>query len=167
MYLWRAVDSEGEVLDVLVQTKRNKAAALKLMRKLLKKYGFLPEELVTDDLRSYRAAARILGSSIGIAPADGETTGRRIRINRPDDENARCKVSRASDQHRDFFPFMQQSTTPSTFNAISFHQHIDLFGPRLTTFGATRRLLRRESRSMMLPRELSVLTCQCLLLRAR
>ena len=61
VYLWRAVDSEGEVLDVLVQTKRNKAAALKLMRKLLKKYGFLPEELVTDDLRSYHAAARDLG----------------------------------------------------------------------------------------------------------
>ena len=61
MYLWRAVDSEGEVLDVLVWTKRNKAAALKLMRKLLKKYVFLPEELVTDDLRSYHAAAGDLG----------------------------------------------------------------------------------------------------------
>jgi putative transposase len=61
VYLWRAVDSEGEVLDVLVQTKRNKAAALKLMRKILKKYGFLPENLVTDDLRSYHAAARDLG----------------------------------------------------------------------------------------------------------
>ena len=46
-YLWRAVDSEGEVLDVLVQTKRNKVAALKLMRKLLKKYGFAPEILIT------------------------------------------------------------------------------------------------------------------------
>ena len=61
VYLWRAVDSEGEVLDVLVQTRRNKAAALKLMRKLLKKYGFAPENLVTDDLRSYHAAARDLG----------------------------------------------------------------------------------------------------------
>ena len=45
VYLWRAVDAEGEVLDVLVQAKRNKRAALKLMRKLLKKYGFLPETL--------------------------------------------------------------------------------------------------------------------------
>jgi putative transposase len=59
--LWRAVDSEGEVLDVLVQSKRNKQAALKLMRKLLKKYAFAPERLVTDDLRSYGAAARDLG----------------------------------------------------------------------------------------------------------
>ena len=42
VYLWRAVDAEGEVLDVLVQSKRNKHAALKLMRKLLKKCGFSP-----------------------------------------------------------------------------------------------------------------------------
>ena len=63
VYLWRAVDAEGEVLDVLVQTRRNKRAASKLMRKLLKKYGFIPDKLVTDDLRSYGAAARDLGIS--------------------------------------------------------------------------------------------------------
>ena len=61
VYLWRAVNVEGEVLDVLVQTRRNKRAALKLMRKLLKKYGFVPDKLVTDDLRSYAAAAGQLG----------------------------------------------------------------------------------------------------------
>src|SRR6202166_5105950 len=61
VYLWRAVDAEGEVLDVLVQSKRNKHAALKLMRKLLKKYAFAPKLLVTDDLRSYAPAARDLG----------------------------------------------------------------------------------------------------------
>jgi transposase-like protein len=58
---WRAVEAEGEVLDVLVQTRRNKRAALKLLRKLLKKYGFVPDKLVTDDLRSYAAAAGHLG----------------------------------------------------------------------------------------------------------
>jgi putative transposase len=57
----KAVDAEGEVLDVLAQSKRNKYAALKLMRKLLKKYAFVPERLVTDDLRSYSAAGRDLG----------------------------------------------------------------------------------------------------------
>jgi putative transposase len=61
IYLWRAVDSEGEVLDVLVQSKRNKHAALKLMRKLLKKYGFVPNRMITDDLRSYGAATHDLG----------------------------------------------------------------------------------------------------------
>src|ERR1700730_3700611 len=59
--LWRAVDAEGEVLDVLVQTRRNKRAALKLMCKLLKKYGFVPDKLVTDELRSNAAAASHLG----------------------------------------------------------------------------------------------------------
>ena len=51
-HVWRAVDAEGEVLDVLVQSRRNEHAALKLMRKLLKKYDFVPERLVTDNLRS-------------------------------------------------------------------------------------------------------------------
>jgi len=62
-WLWRAVDSEGEVLDLLVQRRRNKAAAVKLMRKLLKKQGFTPEVLVTDKLRSYGAAKSELGLS--------------------------------------------------------------------------------------------------------
>src|SRR5215207_10671941 len=57
MYLWRAVDSEGEVLDMLVQSRRDKAAALRLMRKLLKNQGMPPQELVTDRLRAYAAAA--------------------------------------------------------------------------------------------------------------
>src|SRR6516162_6958231 len=61
VYLWRAVDAEGEVLDVLVQSKRNKRATLNLMRKLLKKYGFVPAKLVTDDLKSYTAAVKDLG----------------------------------------------------------------------------------------------------------
>src|SRR5208337_2689068 len=49
-------------LDVLVQSKRNKHAALKLMRKLLRKYAVVPDRLVTDDLRSYRAATLDLGT---------------------------------------------------------------------------------------------------------
>jgi putative transposase len=60
VYLWRAVDAEGEVLDVLVQSRRDKRAAVRLMRKLLKKMRFVPDKFVTDDLRSYGAAARDL-----------------------------------------------------------------------------------------------------------
>ena len=60
MYLWRAVDHEGEVLDLLVQRRRDGWAALRLMRKLLKKLGFVPKLLVTDKLRSYAAAFRRL-----------------------------------------------------------------------------------------------------------
>ncbi len=53
LWLWRAIDDEGEVLDVLVQRRRDKAAARKLMRKLLKKQGFVPTEVTTDKLPSY------------------------------------------------------------------------------------------------------------------
>ena len=60
MYLWRAIDQNGEVLDVLVQAKRDKHAALKLMRKLLKKHGFAPRTIVTDKWRAYAAAFRDL-----------------------------------------------------------------------------------------------------------
>ena len=63
MYLWRAVDSEGEVLDFLIQPKRDKKAALKLMRRLFKRQGFVPKWIVTDKLRSYGAALRDLGLS--------------------------------------------------------------------------------------------------------
>ena len=62
-WLWRAVDDEGEVLDLLVQRRRDKAAAVKLMRKLLKKQGFAPDVLVTDKLRSYGAAKSEIGLS--------------------------------------------------------------------------------------------------------
>ena len=60
-WLWRGVDNEGEVLDFLVQTKRNAQAALKLMRKLLKKQGWPPTRITTDKLRSYHVAIRTLG----------------------------------------------------------------------------------------------------------
>jgi putative transposase len=63
MYLWRAVDDEGEVLEILVQTRRDKDAALRLMRKLLKKRRFVPTSIVTDRYRAYNAALRDLGFS--------------------------------------------------------------------------------------------------------
>src|SRR6201995_1091925 len=63
MYLWRAVDDEGEVLDILVQSRRDKDAALCLMRKLLKRQGLLPTSIVTDRYRAYDAALRDLGLS--------------------------------------------------------------------------------------------------------
>src|SRR6202007_1463135 len=60
IYLWRAVDHEGEVLDMLVQSRRDSRAASRLMRKLLRKQKFVPKLLVTDKLRSYGSAFREL-----------------------------------------------------------------------------------------------------------
>jgi putative transposase len=118
--LWRAVDAEGEVLDVPVQSKRNKHAALKLMRKLLKKYAFVPERLVTDDLRSYGAAARALGLERLHERGRWRNNRVEIRISRPDDGSARCKVSRALALRRNSSQPTPPFTTSSTSSAISY-----------------------------------------------
>lgn len=57
-YLWRAVDSEGNVLDVLLQRHRDTEAAKRFFRKLLKNQGFVPRVMVTDKLKSYEAAKK-------------------------------------------------------------------------------------------------------------
>jgi len=60
-WLWRAVDNEGEVLDFLVQRRRDAKAARVLMKKLLRKQGFAPSRVVTGKLRSYASAFRAIG----------------------------------------------------------------------------------------------------------
>src|SRR5271166_4997998 len=131
VYLWRAVDAEGEVLEVLVQSKRNKHAALKLMRKLLKKYAFAPERLVTDDLRSYGSAARDLGLEKRRERGRWKLVEPRIRTSRPDGGSARCSASRAPAPRKSFFQPTPPSTTHSTSNAISAQPgRIARFAPR-------------------------------------
>ncbi len=61
IYLWRAVDDERTVLDVVVQRRRNTKAAIRLPRKLLKNQGIKPNRIVTDRLGSYGAALNLLG----------------------------------------------------------------------------------------------------------
>ena len=60
-YLWRAVDHEGEVLESFVTKKRDKAAALKFLKKAMKRYGS-PQVIVTDKLASYGAAMKEIGN---------------------------------------------------------------------------------------------------------
>ena len=86
MFLWRAGDDEGEVLDMLVQKRRNKTAALRLLRKLLKRQGMHPETIVTDGLASYGAAACELGC------ADRHRPGRLRENNRA--ENSHLPIRR-------------------------------------------------------------------------
>ena len=61
VYLWRAVDDEGTVLDIVVQRRRNTSAAIRLLRKLLRNQGIKPKRIVTDKLGSYGAALKLLG----------------------------------------------------------------------------------------------------------
>ena len=63
-YLWRAVDEDGDVIDILVQPRRNRRAAIRFFRKLLKTQGALPRCLITDKLPSYHAACRTLIPSV-------------------------------------------------------------------------------------------------------
>ena len=139
VYLWRAVDAEGEVLDVLVQSKRDKRAALKLMRKLLKKMRFVPDKFVTTICDPTARPRVILGSLVVMNAGDGAITERRIRINRPDDGSARCRGSRVRDQPSDFCPSMPPPTTPSTSSATSSQQR--------RTKHSERRPCRRGARS--------------------
>ena len=68
-YLWRAVDHEGEVLESYVTKRRDRNAALKFLRKSMKRYG-QPHVIVTDNLRSYGAAMKVIGN------AEKQQTGR-------------------------------------------------------------------------------------------
>jgi hypothetical protein len=118
-WLWRAVDDEGEVLDLLVQPRRDKAAAVKLMRKLLKKQGFAPDVLVTDKLRSYRSAKSEIGLSARHEQGLRKNKGLRIRISRRDGASARCSGSNQLAQPSASCPFTPPSKTPLTSSAIS------------------------------------------------
>ena len=93
MYLWRAVDGEGEVLELLVQSRRDQAAASRLLRKLLRRQGFVPTAIVTDKLdpmaRCFAKWAFHDCMSKDYAP----TIGPRTRISRFDDANERRKAS--------------------------------------------------------------------------
>ena len=96
VYLWRAVDHEGEILESYVTKKRHKSAALGFMKKALKRHG-KPEAIVTDGLRSYPILRRCANWAILTAArwAAGRTTGWRTATCPSDEENGRCSDSGA------------------------------------------------------------------------
>jgi transposase-like protein len=118
-YLWRAVDAEGEVLDVFVQSRRHKRAALKLMRKLLRKYAMVPDRLVTDDLRSYGAAARELG--IGDRHERGQGKNNRAENSHQPTRRRELKLQRfkSAGSAQKFL-----STHAAVFNTFNVQRHL-------------------------------------------
>src|SRR5436190_354861 len=119
MYLWRAVDHEGEVLDMLVQRRRDTQAALRLMRKLLKKQGFAPKLLAST---SWARTARLSGNCASPAlmiEASEKTIALKTPIKSCGDESARCSGSSRLDPRSVFSTSIPPSTTPLTINDIS------------------------------------------------
>src|SRR6266404_2710928 len=136
MYLWRALDHEGEVLDMLVQRRRDKRAALRLMRKLLKKQGFAPKLLVTDKLRSYDSAFRRLRLTCTHERGLRETIGPKTRIRWCDDESVSCNASSPLDQPSATSACTPPSTIPPIFNvASSPDPHYGNSEPKLSPTG--------------------------------
>ena len=119
MYLWRAVDGEGTVLDVLVQKRRNKRAALRLMRKLLGNQGVRPTQIVTDKLKSYVAALRDLG--LGHLHETGNRRNNRaesshVPIRRRERKMQRFKSQKSAQR------FL--STHGPSYNLFNVHRHL-------------------------------------------
>jgi putative transposase len=112
-YLWRAVDHEGEVLESFVTKTRDKAAALKFIKKTMKRHG-KPRTIVTDRLRSYGAAMKEIGN------ADRQQTGSRLN-NRA--ENSHLPIRR---RERAMLRFRRIKTLQK-FSAVhaAFHNHFN------------------------------------------
>ena len=117
-YLWRAVDHEGEVLEVFATKRRDRRAALKFLKRTMKRYG-RPRSIVTDRLRSYRSAMKVIG-------------------NAADQECGRWLNNRAENSHQ---PFRRRERAMQTFRAVSLqpptHQSTTTSTTTVTSTAAT------------------------------
>jgi putative transposase len=122
-YLWRAVDHEGEVLETFVTRRRDRKAALKFLRKTIKRYG-RPEIIVTDLLRSYGAAMKVIGN------ADRQETGRWLN-------------NRAENSH---LPFRRRERAMLRFCRMrSFQKFASVHSPVCNHFNQERHLYSRAN----------------------
>ena len=120
MYLWRAVDDEGEVLDMIMQHRRDTAAALKLLRRLMWSQKMVPQSVTTDGLPSYAAALFDLGL------ADRHRPGRLRENNQA--ENSHLPIRR---RERKMQGFQSQrsaqkflTTHASVYNTFNTERHL-------------------------------------------
>ena len=122
-YLWRAVDHEGEVLEAYVTKKRNRKAALTFLKKAMKRYGN-PEVIVTDKLRSYRAAMKVIGNKAR------QVTGRWLN-------------NRAENSHQ---PFRRRERAMAKFRSIkSLQKFASIHSSIHNHFNQERHIYNRET----------------------
>jgi transposase-like protein len=101
-YLWRAVDQDGDVIDILVQKRKDKRAAKRFFKKLLKGEGALPNLMGTDKLPSYAAAKSEMIPSVVHCQDRYSNNRARSRMSRHESKNDRCAGSSPQDRHSDF-----------------------------------------------------------------
>jgi len=122
-YLWRAVDHEGEVLESFVTKKRDRKAALRFLKKTMKRYG-RPEMIVTDRLRSYRAAMKIIGNEVRL-------------------ETGRWLNNRAENSHQ---PFRRRERAMAKFRSVkSLQKFTSIHSSVHNHFNQERHLYNREN----------------------
>lgn len=132
-------------MDYLIESKRNKADALKLMRKVLKKYGVSPTAMVADILPSHGAALRLLGLSHRRGVAGKKNNRGKIPTRWCDDKSARCSASNRPDQRNDFSLFAPPHAITSTPDVTGSHEGITGFSAwRRWYHGETRRFRREK-----------------------
>ncbi len=121
-YLWRAVDHEGEVLEVFATKRRDRRAALKFLKRTMKRHG-RPKAIVTDRLRSYRAAMREIG-------------------NEAHQETSRWLNNRVENSHQ---PFRQREAAMAKFRDIkTLQMFTSVHAPIHNHFNQDRHLNRRD-----------------------
>jgi putative transposase len=112
-YPWRAVDHEGEVLEVFATKRRDRKAALAFLKRAMKRNGS-PHAIVTDRLRSYGAAMKEIGVERRQVVVGGSTIALRTPISRSDDAKERWRGSGTTRPCRSSPPHTPRSTTIST-----------------------------------------------------
>ena len=118
-YLWRAVDHEGEVLEVFATKRRDRKAALKFLKRAMKRFG-RPTVIVTDRLRSYRAAMKVIGN------AANQECGRWLNNRAENSHQPFRRLEKAMSKFRSFGTLQKfASTHASVHNHFNHERHLN------------------------------------------